>query len=368
MTSSSSEVWNLNASFVDAFIAEKMQRRRYRRGHPTEVAIAACMDGRLNFRTLTRVIGSMTEYRNLGGIFDHGWPAFDLVLKEWVDHAVQESSYNLLLACYHYSASDPSLGCRGHGFDRERTIDAADSFARQITRIWGRGQVYPILVGVETDEDNLIVHPTAGNEVLSVGHEPVVGAVEAHFSARLREQHPDMPDEVLNDLVQYVAGNHRHVREVRGQRRSHGDRNHAEWLIGLGQGIHPWLTKPNVGIIVSGFNPNLVKPILKACGIIQRNLEEGRTDRDPVLLVCDPYSDEGPNLQRAIARVVEMRRVAVADALPQVDAALRRRLSVITAVMDVHTRRIFPVDVASCAVIRGETPRISEPPRIAIAG
>lgn len=369
MTSSIGEVWDLNAAFVETFIAEKMERRRYRREHPTEVAIAACMDGRLNFRSLTRVIGSMTEYRNLGGIFDHGWPAFDLVLREWVQHAEEKRRYNLLLACYHYSAGDPQLGCRGHGFDRERAVLAAQRFARQTARVWGRGQVFPVLVGIETDEDNLIVHPSGhGRELLSVGYESVPGrngtsdATVAHFRERLRELHPDMPDAVLDDLVQYVVGNYRHVRDVRGQRRSHGEMNHAEWLVGLGQGIHPWLTRPNVGIIVSGFNPNLVRPIVKALTIIAGNLADGRTARDPVLLVCEPYRDEGPNLQRAIERVVEMRRVAVEDALPQVDAAVRKRLSVITAVMDVHTRRIAPVDIDTRSMIRGATPRISEPP------
>lgn len=368
MTPSEAEVWKLNAKYVAKFIDEKLPRKRYRAQHPTEVCVAGCMDGRLNFRALTRVPESMTEYRNIGGVFDLGWPAFDPVFAEWVGYAISRGRHNLLLVCYHYSASDPLLGCRGHGFERERAAAAAEQFARQVERVYGHGQVFPVLVGIETDEDNLLVHSSVGHEVLSIGYDvaPVMNGdalageylLTEHFTERLRMSFPAMPQTVVRDFVPYLVGNHLHVREC-SSKRSPEHLDHAEWLIGLGQGIHPWLTVPNTALLVNEFDPNLAAAIEKACGTVRGNILDGRTRRDPVLLVCAPFREEGPNLRRAIERVEQLVRFAREKVFTRVDAAFRERLSVMTAVMDIHTRRILEIrngELTQTALVRSTLP------------
>lgn len=357
--SHSTEVFRLNEAYVAQFIGEKLSRKGYRAIHPTEVAVAGCMDGRLNFRALTRVMGSMTEYRNIGGVFDLGWPAFDPVFAEWVNYAVSRGRKNLLLACYHYSASDVQLGCRGHDFNAAQARRAAVRFARQVERVFGHGQVFPILVGIETDEDNLLIHSSVGHDVFSVGHDdvPLINGdtlvaeqvLKAHFLERLRGYFPGMSEIVLRDFVPYLVGNYQHVRQVRAAKRSPEHLDHSEWLIGLGQGIHPWLTVPNTALVVNEFDPNLDGAIENAVNIVRANIAKGRTRYDPVLLVSAPYREEGPNLHRAMERVKQLAQFARTEVFPRIEPEFCQRLSIMTAVMDIHTRRLVELPGTSSA-------------------
>jgi hypothetical protein len=53
----------------------RLARQRYLSEHPTAIAVLKCMDGRITIPVATNTpTGILMPFRNLGGMFDLGWP------------------------------------------------------------------------------------------------------------------------------------------------------------------------------------------------------------------------------------------------------------------------------------------------------
>ena len=78
----------------------------------------------------------------------------------------------LPLVTYHFSKGDPHRGCAGHGYDTAAARAGAVSLVNQIERVFGASHacVYPIVVGIETDEDSLVLH--GKDDQVSCSNEP----------------------------------------------------------------------------------------------------------------------------------------------------------------------------------------------------
>ena len=62
-----------------------LARERYLSEHPTAIAALKCMDGRINIPVATNTpTGILMPFRNLGGMFDLGWPHLGEVLSHHV--------------------------------------------------------------------------------------------------------------------------------------------------------------------------------------------------------------------------------------------------------------------------------------------
>ncbi|MES9981651.1 MAG: hypothetical protein ABW107_23310, partial [Candidatus Thiodiazotropha sp. 6PLUC5] len=62
-----------------------LARTRYLAEHPTAIAVLKCMDGRINIPIATNTPkGIIQPFRNLGGMFDLGWPHLGEVLASYV--------------------------------------------------------------------------------------------------------------------------------------------------------------------------------------------------------------------------------------------------------------------------------------------
>ena len=90
-----------------------LARQRYLAEHPTAIAVLKCMDGRINIPIATRTpSGILMPFRNLGGIFDLGWPHLGEVLAHHVQQTVNSGRGLLFLITYHWSRGDPRRGGR----------------------------------------------------------------------------------------------------------------------------------------------------------------------------------------------------------------------------------------------------------------
>ena len=150
-----------------------LERRKYRSQHPTEIAAWKCMDGRLHLPIMTETpLGVIQPFRNIGGQFDLGWPFFGLLIKEWIDYALSRGRDSIILVTYHFSKSDKHLGCKGFAYDTEAAKKFTADLVQQVERVFGirHSVVYPIHVGIETDEDSLTLHGVNG-QLLNLGDE-----------------------------------------------------------------------------------------------------------------------------------------------------------------------------------------------------
>jgi hypothetical protein len=316
----------------EAFLA----RERYLALHPTAIAVMKCMDGRINIPVATRTPpGIIQPFRNLGGMFDMGWPHLGEVLAQYVQRMVRNGRRVLILITYHFSRGDVQRGCSGFGCDTELAIAHTRQLRKQMEAIFGvaHDTVYPLICGFETDEDALLLHGSDGC-VIDLSKDISVDELGAELSLRFH----DMPFEMRSDLLPLLAGNLSHIRGLRLERRALTV-EHREWMICVGQGFD-FLHTPNLALIIGPYSPNLADPIHKAAAIIERNMADGRIADDGFLLLASvPFDEIGVDRARAVMKSHFLSRFA-AEVIGQEFPDLAGKMTCRTAVLDWNSRRL----------------------------
>ena len=319
-----------------------LARERYLARHPTAIAVLKCMDGRINIPLATNTpLGIIQPFRNLGGMFDLGWPHLGEVLAGYVQRCVHEGRRVLLLITYHFSRGDIHRGCAGFNYDTAAAIAHTCRIKKQVESVFGLSHetVYPLLCGFETDEDALLLHGKNGT-VFDLSQLSEEG--EDALMLSLAQLFPDMPLQVRLDLLPLLAGNLSHIAEVRQTHRA-ADIEHREWMICLGRGFD-FLHMPNLALIVGPYSPKLAEPIGKAAGIIEANMANGRIPEDGFLLLASvPYEEIGVDRARA-----ELKSGFLADFAAEVIStqhpALAAKMHVRKAVLDWRSRKLEQLD------------------------
>ncbi|HEX5803687.1 MAG TPA: hypothetical protein VFY24_11735 [Azospira sp.] len=315
-----------------------LARERYLARHPTAIAVLKCMDGRINIPVATNTpLGIIQPFRNLGGIFDLGWPHLGEVLAGYVQRCIREGRQVLLVVTYHFSRGSTTRGCAGFDYDTDAAKAHTLRIKEQVESAFGRahGTVFPLVCGFETDEDALLVHGSDGS-VLDLAS---LRAEDADsLPQRLAALLPEMPERIRRDLLPLLAGNLRHIAEVRQTQRE-AEIEHREWMICIGRGFD-FLHMPNLALIVGPYSPELADPVAKAAGIIAANMRQRRIPDDGFLLLASvPYEEIGVDRARA-----ELKARFLADFSAGVIAAhepaLAQKMHVRQAVLDWRSRRL----------------------------
>lgn len=330
-----------SAAFRSA--AARLARTRYRAEHPTEIAAWKCMDGRLNLSVYTKTPpGIIQPFRNIGGRFDLGWPFFAEVIKGWVNYSLGRGRRTLILVTYHFSKGDHHRGCAGWKYDTGAAHAAAQKLAEQTEHVFGKmpRMVYPVVVGVETDEEGLVLH---GNGMtLDVAELTSTEGLEM----KIRDMYPDMDTQMVADFLPLILGNWEHVRDVRASNRPPVDLEHREQIIAVGRGFD-WLHLPNKALIIGPYSHEWPDAVATAGKIIMGNLKDGRVpEKEGVLLLISALSrDEegsfGWNMAREKARYLrETSQKVLAEKVPEIVSHLKT----LSGVTFADTRKLHPLD------------------------
>jgi len=323
-----------------------LSRQRYLAEHPTAIAVLKCMDGRINIPVATQMpTGIMMPFRNLGGMFDLGWPHLGEVLIHHVLKMAGAGRRVLVLITYHWSRGDPKRGCAGFNYNTAAAMANSQAIRAQMTQLFGsaHGSVYPLVCGFETDEEALSLHGNNGEQLdLSTLTESDAASLEPRLAALLL----DMPARVRADLLPLLLGNLAHIAEVRAQN-SRAERlldvEHREWVICVGRGFD-FLHMPNLALIIGPYSPDLADPLRKAAGIIHANMKAGRIPNDGFLLLASvPYEEIGVDRARAEMKARFLSHFAAA-VIEKERPSLAARMTQRTAVLDWGARRLEPID------------------------
>ena len=319
-----------------------LARERYLALHPTAIGVLKCMDGRINIPVATRMpAGIVMPFRNLGGMFDLGWPHLGEVVAHHIERMVGDGRRILFLITYHWSRGNPKRGCAGFGYDTAAAIAHTQQIRRQMEHIFGRGHatVYPLVCGFETDEESLTLH---GNDGASLDLSTLGADDQPTLEPRLAALLPDLPAQMRADLLPLLAGNLAHIADIRAQiarRERQLDIEHREWTICIGRGFD-FLHTPNQALIIGPYSPDLAEPVRKAAGIIKSNMQAGRIPDDGFLLFASvPYDEIGVDRARAELKARFLSRFAanvIAEDFPELAARMTQR----TAVLDWHARQM----------------------------
>ena len=325
----------------DAWLA----RQRYLAQHPTSIVVMKCMDGRIHIPYATRTpLGIITPFRNLGGIFDLGWPYLGELITESVLQAADRGRATLLLITYHFSSGHHARGCAGFNCDTEAAKAHAYAIAQQAGELFGHDhqQVYPLVCGFETDSDAMILHGQGG-EMLDI--RDWIDRQASDLPATLASVCPDMPDDIQRDLLPLLVGNMAHVSELSGVTRAL-EIEHREWVICIGRGFD-FLHLPNTALIIGPYGPDLAAPIATAASIIDANMRAGRIPDDGfMLLASTPYQYSGVDRARAALKsrfLSDFAEQVIRHHHPRLAEKMRRH----TAVVHWPTRRMDSLDPPS---------------------
>ena len=332
-------LFDLAARHADTFNNPEawLARQHYLAEHPTAILVMKCMDGRINIPIATKTPkGIIQPFRNLGGMFNLGWPHLGEVVAHHVQQVVRAGRRVLVLITYHYSKGDPSRGCAGFNYDTEAARAHTQEIRAQVEHTFGFGHatVYPLVCGFETDEDALVLHGTDGT-ALKLAELPAEAVPE--LPQRLAALFPDMPAQVRADLMPLLLGNLAHIADVRQTPRELNI-EHREWIICVGRGFD-FLHMPNLALIIGPYSPDLADPIRKAAGIFESNMKAGRIPDDGFLLLASaPYEELGVDRARAQLKARFMSKFA-AEEIARTKPELASKMHVRTAVLDWSSRR-----------------------------
>ncbi len=251
------------------------------------------MDGRVNQTIMTKVpIGIIRSHSNIGGKFDMGWHYFGNLMRKWVEYSMSKNRNCVVMSTYHFSKGDHHRGCAGFGYDTEAAKLHTRNLMTDLIEVFGNDIFYAIQVGVETDEDALIIHGDDGS-VLNLAEENIMSKEELFF--KLRTLFPRMKENVVWDLVPIFAGNQQHIEEVRLSQRPIISLDHTEQVLCVGRDFD-WLEAPNKALIVGPYSFNIGGPIEVAAKVLLSNILNSRITKDEGIqvitsAVCDPDMD-----------------------------------------------------------------------------
>lgn len=336
---------NLAQSTFFSSPGQHLLRAQYRAKYPTEIAVLKCMDGRLNFAVITETpFGLVQPFRNLGGKFDIG-SHFGRMLAGWVDHAVKAGHNCIIFVTYHFSKGDPHRGCKGFDCNKEKAMEYTKQLVKNIEAVFGTDHavVYPILVGIETDEDALTLHSPKGEDTLALRDVPTDIPPEAVRSA-IRQLYPDMNERMIDILLEHCTGNIRHIAKTQKLNRPITDIDHKEMILAVGRGFD-WYHLVNKMLIVGPYDYDLAKPIATAGKILLNNIVTGSISKEQgVALISSAVFEEesGPEAEFAKFKAESLARFAF-DTLVRDVPELIPYLKIAGGVLNKNNRLFTPI-------------------------
>lgn len=324
----------------------RLVRMQYRSKHPTEIAAFKCMDGRLNLAVMTETPpGIIQPFRNMGGRFNLGWPFFGEIINDWVSYSVSRGRDCVVFVTYHFSKGDHHRGCAGFAYETEAARASSDLLRVQIESVFGKAErvVYPILVGIETDEDALVFH---GINDQKVSISDIVDHSEEAVLEMLEALYPDMRLTVRKDLLRLIKGNQRHIKRILSENRPPIELDHREQIIAVGRGFD-WLHLPNRALIIGPYD-GWQKAIKVAGSIVLNNIKEKRVDeKNGALLLISALSlaERGSaSWNVSVEKAKFMHQVAY-DVLKAEVPEIIPHLTSLAGVVDSHTRLLHQIEV-----------------------
>jgi hypothetical protein len=242
---------NRNKEQSEEFVRKASEREEYLRQHPTEFMAYKCMDGRVHLPIMTKTLpGIIKPFRNLGAKFRMGWPYLGALSERQIFSANDDWRPCIPFSTYHFSVGSSKRGCAAFGNNTELAIAAATKLHEDFEYMFEgwQSRVYPIMVGVETDLEALVLHGKDGPPLNMA--EP--GLAKGDLIARLEKMYPDMPGVIRKDLQRLLIGNLEHINDVREQNKTPADLEHKEQVLAFGRGFD-WLHWPNKALIVGPY-------------------------------------------------------------------------------------------------------------------
>jgi len=291
-----SRIKQINREYSENFCLPDAQaeRRWFCEEYPVGLFSFGCMDGRNNIPNATEIpLGVMKNFHFAGGEW-HWWNNVSTVFSKDIARHEKKHRASLVLVSYHFSRSEKHLGCAWFNYDTDAAIKANLKFLKKIERVYGDKHkvVFPVLVGLETDEESLVIHDSNNHEnVLRVAD--LQEYDENYLKTTLVQMFGLIEANTMKMLLRLIAGNINHVAKIRASHRPVIDLDHREWILAIGNGLD-WFRATNQAIIIGMYSYNPQEAIKTAASVIEKNLRTGQISKEDgfVLLASSSFHSE----------------------------------------------------------------------------
>ncbi len=269
----------------------------YSSKHPTKILVFKCMDGRINLPLITGVpMGKLHPFRNIGGKFVLGDPYLGRLILDAKESALRVGHLTLALCTYHFSQGNTLRGCAGHAYDTDAARRGALALKSEFEEVFGKENhtISAIIVGIETDMDTLVFCNREGKELSIINY---LSASDSDLQVALYAHYPEVPEEILYDLLPLAIGNRDHVALIQTQGRPVQELAHNENIIAVGRGFD-WLHLVNRALIIGpyGHTDSTWREAVSVAGnIVLENFKNnaGLKEAGALLLISAPYTNTG---------------------------------------------------------------------------
>jgi hypothetical protein len=314
-------------------------REKYRQTHKTKLLHTSCMDGRMRLGHFSGLpLGVVETFYNIGGVFDVTWPEFEKDLTRLRKKADGVYVPAVLAVGYHYSKSNPNLGCKGHGYDKEASIIACNAFVSQLQS--QQSDLYGVVVGLETDTDSVLIHGKNGQLFNTAEMNEVSGDI---YRDAVKAIVPDMAPEMFNDFLSFVEGLQKKTMKTMTEGRFGRDLDHREYVLGLGPvGAFDWLEDRNTALLIGPYSPTSDIAVEKAAGILDVNLLSSQIPSEDglVVVVAETWNQLEPDGRENARQHAQYRTTRALEIIKESAPKLMSSLGVITGIVETTTQRL----------------------------
>jgi hypothetical protein len=321
---------------------QELLRRQYLATSGTAFAVFKCMDGRIHLPTITNMMmGIIKPFRSMGGKFNLGWPFLTEKLTNWVLRNIDGGKKCLLIVTYHFSKGDSHRGCAGFNYDTEAAFQSTIVLRDEINYLFGKNNhaVFPVIIGIETDEDALIVHGENPEKKLDFSSlDPA--AETPSILEKIKELFPKMDHKVASDFTSLIGGNLKHVEKIKKTGRELEDIRHREFMIGFGRSFD-WFHRPNTALIIGPYDLDISKHLITAASLIEKNISDGMISQDGwILSTCTGH--DGSGIKRRMAKLKSYQQAVFAERVirEKFSDSFFKKMKTIRIVVDERNRRL----------------------------
>ncbi|HSI21299.1 MAG TPA: hypothetical protein VLA04_06475 [Verrucomicrobiae bacterium] len=228
--------------------------------------------------------GSWTEYPTPGPL-DPGRPLFGRDIKSAVYKAAVVDNRNaLVISSFHFSKSNPHLGCKAFGYDAEKSVRNMNWQNQRLAQLWeDEKSVATIIVGLETDTHDLVfVGDDLANQVTASS---MVDMADDQRQDVLRGVYPSLRQVFIEELAFFVAENLKYQEKRKEAHAAIEQLDHQEIVLSYGTAAHGLGFHVNSALAIGPYGDYPTGHIAIAGGILNANWESGRTSRDQGILL-----------------------------------------------------------------------------------
>jgi hypothetical protein len=336
-------LFRLNETNSKFFLEKEMEREIFLDDSTTAFLVFKCMDGRIHLPSITEInLGIIKPFRSLGGHFMLGWPFLLEKLTNWTLRKNAEKKSCMLIITYHFSKGDEKRGCAGFNYNKEKAFLSAVNLRNQVNFLY-KGtnyNVFPVIVGIETDTDAMIIHGDNPKEMFNLSSLREDQATPRNILGRLERLIPSMRKDMAKNFLTLILGNLRHIQKIKNNERKLKQIHHQEFVLGFGRGFD-WLHRPNTALIVSPYPLDSRIQIIKAASLIQGNIKHRRISNDGwILLTCTSHDDTPLRKNMAKLKTDEMAYFAAGVIRKKFKPDFYEKMLVIRSIVDEKNRKL----------------------------